>query len=46
MPITHGVPQGSTLGPLLYILYVDDCFAKVQASVSNIIMYADDTVIL
>ena len=44
--IQHGVPQGSTLGPLLYILYVNDCFKKVTNNTSEMIMYADDTVLL
>ena len=44
--IFSGVPQGSTLGPLLYILYVNDCFGKVLNVDSNVIMYADDTVLL
>ena len=46
MSVTHGVPQGSTLGPLLYILYVNDCFEKVVANASVTVMYADDTVLL
>ena len=45
-PVTHGVPQGSTLGPLLYILYVNDCFIKVRQDSSMTILYADDTVLL
>ena len=40
------MPQGSTLGPLLYILYVNDCFGKVLNVDSKVIMYADDTVLL
>ena len=45
MSVSHGVPQGSTLGPLLYIIYVNDCFDRVMDPSSIIIMYADDTVL-
>ena len=46
LPVTHGVAQGSTFGPLLYIMYVNDCFFNVQWLQSRIIMNADDTVLL
>ena len=46
MDVISGVPQGSTLGPLLYILYVNDCFTNVCDESSKVLMYADDTVLL
>ena len=38
-PITSGIPQGSVLGPLLFLLYVNDIPNLVQ---SNLKMFADE----
>ena len=43
--INHGVPQGTVLGPLVFILYVND-FAEEIGKSSNVLQFADDTAIL
>ena len=41
--ITCGIPQGSTVSPLMYIIYVNDILTSIKNC--KYYMYADDTVI-
>ena len=40
--VRSGVPQGSILGPLLFVLFIDD-MTEVVSNDTHIALYADDT---
>ena len=42
-PLQTGIPQGFKIGPILFILYINDIQNDLE---SEVLIYADDTTIL
>jgi hypothetical protein len=44
MEVRHGIPQGSVLVPLFFLLFINDLLLNIQGA--KLVLFADDTNLL